>query len=278
MDTRRDSPERARIWRHAALKGTELFHGSYRKHQFGRHFHPIPAISIVESGIMRVHFSQATHVLGSGSIFLLNPGDIHAPGPAGPHGWSFRVFYIENFLPADKSDEFGGDALRFRTQIMHDPALALALLRLHQQLESYGTALEAESTLLTIFARLVHKHTGSSNSLRIGTELARISRAREYLAAHYHRNVTLDELAGVAEFSPYHFLRVFRNAIGLTPHVYLTQIRIEAAKRLLQTGRSIASTAYETGFVDQSHFTRQFKRLLGVTPGQYLPNQAAELV
>ena len=228
---------------------------------------------------MRFRFGRAPHTLSSGSVLLLNPGEIHAPGPASAHGWSFRVFFFEDFSLAGKLPEFGIDTFKFSKPFVQDPILAATLLRLHRQLESHGTALESESLLLTIFARLADKHNGGSiQKLRAGKELIRVAKAKEYIAANHHRNVTLDELAKLTQFSPYHFLRIFRRAVGLTPHAYLTQTRIEVAKRLLQAGTSIARAAHAAGFVDQSHFTRQFKRLLGVTPGQYLPGELSTLV
>jgi AraC-like DNA-binding protein len=89
--------------------------------------------------------------------------------------------------------------------------------------------------------------------------------------AHFERDIALDDLAAVAQFSPYHLLRTFRRSVGLTPHAYLIQIRIEEGKRLLRMGNSISDVSASTGFADQSHFTRHFKRIMGVTPGQYLP-------
>lgn len=59
--------------------------------------------------------------------------------------------------------------------------------------------------------------------------------------------------------------------MGVTPHQYILQRRIEKAKYLLQQGKlSIAEVAATVGFCDQSHFTRYFKRIVGVTPKQLL--------
>jgi AraC-like DNA-binding protein len=96
-----------------------------------------------------------------------------------------------------------------------------------------------------------------------------VRRVRDYLAAHLAENVTLDQLAAVTDLSAFHLLRVFRAAVGLPPHAYLTQLRIAHAKRRLAQSQGVAQVAAETGFVDQSHLTKQFKRLVGVTPGQY---------
>lgn len=91
----------------------------------------------------------------------------------------------------------------------------------------------------------------------------------EYITEHLHQDVKLIELAAIAQMSPYHFLRLFKQSMGLTPHQYILQRRIEKAKCLLQHSKlSIAEVAANVGFCDQSHFTRYFKRIIGVTPKQ----------
>jgi AraC-like DNA-binding protein len=84
-------------------------------------------------------------------------------------------------------------------------------------------------------------------------------------------SIGVEDLTEIAQLSRFHLMRTFRRDVGLSPHAYLTQIRVEAAKKLLSEGASIVDVASDIGFTDQSHFTRHFKRITGVTPGQYLP-------
>jgi AraC-like DNA-binding protein len=56
----------------------------------------------------------------------------------------------------------------------------------------------------------------------------------------------------------------------MTPHAYVTQVRVRRAKSLLREGLPIAMVAAEAGFYDQAHLTRQFKCIVGVTPGRYV--------
>ncbi|MEW6734220.1 MAG: helix-turn-helix domain-containing protein, partial [Acidobacteriota bacterium] len=66
-----------------------------------------------------------------------------------------------------------------------------------------------------------------------------------------------------------YLIRAFRNEVGIPPYVYLTQVRIEKAKKLLAKGAPIAEVAVAVGFADQSHLNRFFKRIIGITPGRY---------
>ena len=80
----------------------------------------------------------------------------------------------------------------------------------------------------------------------------------------------LAELASVCDASPYHLVRSFRDAVGMPPHAYLTQIRSNHARDLILRGVPVSTAAYRCGFADQSHLTRTFKRIFGVTPGAYV--------
>lgn len=68
-----------------------------------------------------------------------------------------------------------------------------------------------------------------------------------------------------------HFTRQFKQSLGITPHQYVIQCRVERARLLLQRGElTIRQVATVVGFVDQSHLTYHFKRILGITPNQFL--------
>jgi AraC family transcriptional regulator len=70
--------------------------------------------------------------------------------------------------------------------------------------------------------------------------------------------------------SPYHFCRAFKASMGITPHQYVLENRVEAAKRLLwTTPMSLGEVALEVGFASQSHFTGQFQARVGATPAAY---------
>ncbi|MBE9028539.1 helix-turn-helix transcriptional regulator [filamentous cyanobacterium LEGE 11480] len=89
----------------------------------------------------------------------------------------------------------------------------------------------------------------------------------DYINASLEHRIELRELAALTELSQYYFARSFKQAIGVSPHQYVIQQRVERAKRLLRANRmSISEVAVAVGFSHQSHLTRHFKRLTGVTP------------
>jgi len=98
-----------------------------------------------------------------------------------------------------------------------------------------------------------------------------VADAIAFMQAHYARDVKLDDVAAAVHLSPFHLARLFKQVTGASPHQYLVQVRVNAARSLLSAGsgqRSLAEVAAAVGFADQSHLTRQFKRHFGVTPSQ----------
>lgn len=82
--------------------------------------------------------------------------------------------------------------------------------------------------------------------------------------------LNIDGLANMSHMSKYHFIRMFRKRVGLTPHHYQIQNRIRKSQKLLRQGMPIADVAAEMGFFDQSHFIKFFHRIVGITPKEYV--------
>ncbi|HWX36089.1 MAG TPA: AraC family transcriptional regulator, partial [Steroidobacteraceae bacterium] len=88
-----------------------------------------------------------------------------------------------------------------------------------------------------------------------------------WIDANSHQEIDLEGAAGQAGISPFHFLRLFANVLGVTPHQYLVRSRLKHAARLLADGdRAITDVAYDVGFGDLSNFVRTFHRAAGNSP------------
>jgi AraC family transcriptional regulator len=93
-------------------------------------------------------------------------------------------------------------------------------------------------------------------------------RVLELMDARATAHLTIDVLAREAGLSPAHFARAFKESVGRAPHQHLLMLRLDRARRLLDTpGAALSDVALQTGFADQAHFTRFFKRQFGITPG-----------
>ena len=84
-------------------------------------------------------------------------------------------------------------------------------------------------------------------------------------------HLSIDALAQEAGLSPAHFARAFKQSVGRAPHQHLLTLRLERARRLLESpDAGLSDVALRAGFADQAHFTRFFKRQFGVTPGAFV--------
>ena len=102
---------------------------------------------------------------------------------------------------------------------------------------------------------------------RGGLAPARANRVCEYIDSHLQENIALEVLAEIAQLSVHHFARAFRQTLGIPPHNYIVQRRVEHAQQLLRnTDLPVSEIAIVAGFTDQSHLARHFRTITGVSP------------
>jgi AraC-like DNA-binding protein len=117
--------------------------------------------------------------------------------------------------------------------------------------------------------RFVELVSGRTERPAAGTprDRRRAVEAALWIDAHSHQDIDLEDAAAQADISPFHFLRLFAGALGVTPHQYLVRSRLRHAARLLaDDASSITDVAYDVGFADLSNFVRTFHRAAGVSP------------
>lgn len=129
--------------------------------------------------------------------------------------------------------------------------------------DSLGLALAAH--LLRRYAPAVPKRIPS------GLPKRRLRRVTDYIHDHLADDLTLGELAEIANLSPSHFKLIFKETVGMPVHQYVIRARVEYAMDLLLRGRlPLSDVALRSGFSDQSHMARCMRRVAGITPGAVL--------
>ncbi len=131
----------------------------------------------------------------------------------------------------------------------------------------------AESMATALAAHLLQFYTTRLHVLREyddGLSQVKLSQAIEYINEHLSQNLTLTEIAMELEMSQYYFSRLFKQSIGMTPHQYLIQQRVERSKQLLQQPeKKMIDIAAQCGFANPSHFARCFRQKTGISPKQF---------
>jgi len=261
-----------RYWRVPRLDNLDCLAARFETYEFSTHAHDTYGIGVILDGAQRFRWRGISHLAPAGSLEVMNPGEPHDGRPAG-ESFAYRTVLPSVDLMRRLAAELsGGRACEpvFPRTVIHDPPLAQRIARMHLVLERASGALEQESEFVAAMSALLERHA----ELRLedeagGSDNALVGQVRDYLDAHADTDVSLADLARIAGRARHTILRAFRKSTGMTPHAYLLNRRVERARRSLATGASLAETAIECGFFDQSHFTRVFKRHTGITPGQY---------
>jgi AraC-like DNA-binding protein len=274
-DAGAERSDEAHLWRTDELGGLELLRATYVSFVFTPHSHEDFLIALTEEGVGYPIFRRDSHAVGPGDVFVLNPEESHAGGPATDAPWGYRALYPSMELLRRISAEFDRSidvVPEFFGDVLRDRMVASALRRFHEISEDPASShLHRESCLTSALVALVRRHGRSHAPLkRLGKEHWGVKIAREYLDEHAPENISLVSLASLVGLSPFHFCRVFRDVVGLTPHAYQSQIRVRRAKQLLSQNVPIAEAAVQAGFYDQAHLTKHFKRVVGITPGRYV--------
>jgi AraC-like DNA-binding protein len=265
--------ETVRFWRDGRFNGMECLSATFLTHEYAPHSHETFSIGAIERGSQVSTISGQREETGPGDLYLINPGEIHDGAPGRHGGYRYRMIYPDTKLFIEVLEDVTGRAVHatpsFSAQLLADPDLAAAFHRAHRTLEGSAGALEADEGMFSVLATIFERH-GSLIVVPVATkERSSVWRARDYLIENYSTDIGLEELAKVAGLSRAHLIRAFRKEFHITPHAFLTDKRVQAARKLLQAGCSPAEVAFECGFADQAHFTRHFKARTGTTPGQF---------
>jgi AraC-like DNA-binding protein len=275
----RPEPE-LRFWRDPALEGACLASARYGAHQFEKHVHDEMVIAITEEGAGECRTRLGKNVGGPDTVWVFEPGEYHCGEVWEDRKWIYRGIYLDavglRSLQRILSDETGS-RLWVPPGLYHDPQLARLILHAHRCCADHAPELERQTRWWAAMGVLFGRY-GQPKPAPESRPASRESlrRARDYIADHLTRHVSIDELVGVTGLTRFHLMRSFAREYGLPPHAYANQLRLMAAKRLIASGHAPADAAIAVGFYDQSHLTRLFRRAYGLTPGAYakLPEKA----
>lgn len=247
------------------------------------HFHPEFEMTLVTGGTGRRFVAD--------HIAEYSPGDLVLLGPDLPHFWHSESSdkersqsLVVQFQPGFLGDEFfdrpeldavkkllanASRGLRFtgRTQTRASHVLSTMATRSPQgQLLGLLEALDLLSRSLDVEVLATE---GFAPALDTRTE-ERINQCQSYIFEHLNNPIGLDDVAAHVNMSRSAFSRYFKRATGKTFSHFLNELRVgQACRALLDSDRSIAEIAYDSGFNNLSNFNRRFKNLRGISPRRY---------
>jgi AraC family transcriptional regulator len=195
----------------------------------------------------------------------------------------FSIVAIEpTLLQQVGSDWINPDLIELIPRYMNaqDPLIHGVLTALRAEVEypnKIGGDLLIDSLKTTLAIHLLRNYCTiqpRDPNYQNGLSAVTLKQVKDYIRDRLHQNIKLNDLAAIAHISPYHFLRLFKQSLGTTPHQYILQQRLARSKLLLQNHElTISDIATLVGFEDRSYFDRYFKQVVGITPNQFRRSQ-----
>ncbi|HET9930706.1 MAG TPA: AraC family transcriptional regulator [Polyangiaceae bacterium] len=244
------------------------FRCEHRKHE--RPFTEVHAghsISYVRQGSFGYSSRGRAHLPVAGSLVVGFPGDEFVCSHEHATGDECLWFRLEPALV----DSLGGDAAVWRVGVVPPLSELVVLGELGQAIADGQCDLGFDEAAMMLTARFIEVVAGQRRARECSpVERRRAVEAALFIDAHCTEELSLEDTARHARISPFHFLRTFGRAFGVTPHQYLVRSRLRRAARLLpDASYSIASIALEVGFNDISNFVRTFRRAAGLSPSAF---------
>lgn len=133
-----------------------------------------------------------------------------------------------------------------------------------------GCEIYAQTMANALAVHLLSRYSTHTKSVKIysgGLSPKKMKLVLSFINDNLQQKITLEDLASLVQLSQYHFCSAFKQSLGISPHKYVIQQRVERAKNLLKQSKlSISDISIMCGFTHQSHLHRHFKRLTGITP------------
>ncbi len=233
---------------------------------FTKHFHETYTIGLTHEGLFKSVNSNVSSLSYKSSTRVINPYEIHY---GDSKSWKYTNFYpsVELLSKIYEDIFFEKKVPIFQKHIIEDIQLYNLLLKLFQSIYNELDTMQVETDLINALSYLIKEYTHTTKKYdNLFDEKKIVTNSTEYINDSLDSNISLDEIAKQSSLSKYHFLRVFKKNIGLTPHSYIVMQRINKAKELIIHGQSLMDASINVGFSDQSHFIRNFRKMYGYSP------------
>jgi AraC family transcriptional regulator len=222
-------------------------------------------LAYVRKGSFGYHARGRSFDLVAGSVLAGYPGDEYIC--THEHSCGDECLSIE--LAPSFVDTLGAHTGLWRIGGVPPLPELVVLGELAQSIADHGGDFGLDEAVVLFAVRFVEIVSGRGrHRLEVATrDRRRVVEVALWIDENSHEPIDLDAAAAEAGLSAFHFLRLFRKVLGVTPHQYLVRSRLRHAARLLaDSAKPITDVAYEVGFGDLSNFVRTFHRAAGVSP------------
>lgn len=260
------------FWNDERVPSVAVRRSDWSAESYKAHCHKEFCVGAVTDGSALVTVKKATCTLSPGFLTVFPPETVHSCNP--PEGGArsyLMAFFDVTWCCSIQEALFGrqGQFIPPADFLVENRSLYSSFLDLVKLLAGAASPLEKTECAMQFASDLFLSCCKREQVARGGEGEGIVADVKVYLEQRADLHITLQELAATFRCNPYHLLRMFKEVVGLPPHAFMLNARIEKAKRLLLEGMAPAAVAAETGFADQSHFHKTFRRFVAATPRQY---------
>jgi AraC-like DNA-binding protein len=258
-------------WWDRHLAGLSLLHADFTTHEYPQHTHDALVIAVTEQGGSIVKSRGELQDATPSTLFVFNPEEPHGGWMGRSERWRYRSLYLTRRALDRVAVELGIDDVPYFTRnTFADSDLIEAFLAMHLAFEDGRDVFRERELLVDSFGTLFRRHGSGRNRIKAPPrDRMLLARAIERMREEYATDLRLEDLAAGVGLTTFQLIGLFKRTVGLTPHAYLTQVRLGMACRHLRHAVTPAEVASAVGFYDQSALNKHFKRCYGITPLQF---------
>lgn len=245
------------------------------------HWHPELELNLIMEGSAEVIINFESHMVSKGDIVIINKDEVHGFFRYESTDFNCKsvVFHLDfvggkttddvfmefisplankekQFLNLIKKDFIAYDEIKERLE---------EIFKVYEEKQPYYKLLLKSQILHVLY--VLFSASGVRNGILSSKRNTSMKAAIDFIAQNYNRHISAEETAAVAGYSKYHFLRIFKEAVGMEFSRYVNRVRFDHAVLLLkESNLSVTDIALTTGFSDSAYFTRKFKEEFHTTP------------
>ncbi|ENV93476.1 HTH-type transcriptional activator RhaS [Acinetobacter calcoaceticus] len=275
MNSTNAIPQAFEFWQDGRMPYVETRRSCFSRTCYKSHSHPTFSIGAIDEGNSVFQSSFGTAQKISAGTLVIVPAHIeHSCNPLPDQAWSYQMLHLDiswlnQWYAEFQKEGFDLNLPQHRPLIIKDENLYQAFSDMNETLfDSQKLILEKEQSLIYCLTQLLLPHF-------ILEEIQKTQYLYESFLDLIHiiksseRFISLEELAQQVGLSRYAIIRLFKANVGLTPHAFQINLKINQARAQLKQGIPLAELAVNLGFSDQSHFHKAFKAHTGITPRQF---------
>ncbi|HEY5585884.1 MAG TPA: AraC family transcriptional regulator [Ruminiclostridium sp.] len=226
------------------------------------------------SGRGYLKYNDINYNLEPNQSVIFYCGNPHLYRTASQTPWEFKWIHFGGCAVEEYYNIINGDSLKVVSS-GDDLQITENLDSIYRTIsqDSILTDIKVCSVMTRLLTEIAVSKQSTLNNRNYNQHKSEIDRVLSFIQKNYNEKISTDDLAALVLISKYHFLRLFKTSIGISPYEYLINYRINVSKSLLKTtNNSVTEISFLVGFNDVNNFIRYFKRLVGTTPNCYRKN------